>query len=484
MALQFDLSMHFSHMCHTATDQGSETSIPLSPIPPNFPFGLLQEKANCSLRLSHQLPVDRDNARSLVNSYLATFEQAYRIIHVPTFLDEVNAYWIDPMAMEQGWMAQYLTILGLGNLVQTPAWAPETSGHEKRYSQLFEQAQAYLMQTPFLSSPTLATIRTLCLMTIAKEAYTMSCRQSDASWSMMGLISRLAMTMGLHLERPEQDGRFESEIRRRLWTTIVYLDIQQSVRTGTPLSIHLHDFTSLCPTNCNDADFGPNQEFTIDPALISERTDTSYQVLLYQSLPILFPLISRLNSPSIGLLTYEEAVDYDKGLREFLQGATTFRDEDPQHWQLPDMTTDIFFRSILLSLHRQFAQQPDCSERFPTSYWASLECSLALLVHQHSCANRENSWIQSWFMANFGSDFFPAALTACMHLLSRGGTFGPVADRRCSLPARQTIVNALGSFSESLSRMKDLSPCVSRGTNLISQVIAFLGVNAELELEL
>ena len=41
---------------------------------------------------------------------------------------------------------------------------------------------------------------------------------------------------------------------------------------------------------------------------------------------------------------------------------------------------DIFFRRVILVLHRRHALEPDAPSRYPVSYWSSLECSLALLV--------------------------------------------------------------------------------------------------------
>jgi hypothetical protein len=94
------------------------------------------------------------------------------------------------------------------------------------------------MKTSFMFSPSLRTLRSLCLMIFAKRVINATCSDADSSSSLVSLTLRLAVLLGPHQDRlPVGDSLMELtdwEARRKLWTTILHLNIESTLLTGMP----------------------------------------------------------------------------------------------------------------------------------------------------------------------------------------------------------------------------------------------------------
>jgi hypothetical protein len=135
-----------------------------------------------------------------VDNYILTFEGTHRLLHIPTFKTELARFWESPEGTEDGWIAQLFMILALGY----PHGRREES--TSLVDMFLDGAEAYLSRTPFLHKPSITTLRTMCMMAIAKNIDIVSIDDSDARWSFVGLILRLAMVAGLHRDPGYFDG--------------------------------------------------------------------------------------------------------------------------------------------------------------------------------------------------------------------------------------------------------------------------------------
>ncbi|KAI5359356.1 hypothetical protein Slin14017_G102580 [Septoria linicola] len=107
-----------------------------------------------------------------------------------------------------------------------------------------------LYQADPLCTTEIATLQALIL-------YTSSIRILDASrraWSMVGLLVRIARAMNIHRELPGESV-YLTELRRRAWYNIVFLDCYSSIDRGSEGAIHSDTFSRLLPSDVNDADF-------------------------------------------------------------------------------------------------------------------------------------------------------------------------------------------------------------------------------------
>lgn len=100
-------------------------------------------------------------------------------------------------------------------------------------------------------------------------------------WLLVGMIIRIAFRMGYHREpsRFSNISPFQAEMRRRLWTIIVQLDLMSSVAVGLPIMIQpsLPDVKE--PRNLEEEDLHPDMT-ELPPA----RPDSDSSIMRYVNL--------------------------------------------------------------------------------------------------------------------------------------------------------------------------------------------------------
>ena len=115
---------------------------------------------------------------------------------------------------------------------------------------------------------------------------------SRRTWTMAGLAVRIARAMGLHIESPGRTP-FETEMRRRLWNQICFLDVLVAIDRGTEVMISAGTFDTPLPSNINDAEF--DESSSVIKPHESGLTDMSFALLAYEATNV----IQRLNTPEI-----------------------------------------------------------------------------------------------------------------------------------------------------------------------------------------
>lgn len=121
----------------------------------------------------------------------------------------------------------------------------------KQFRFALEQA---LSKAHFLNTSEICVVQafTLFLTTVRRND------DSRFSWTLTGLVIRLAHGMGLHRDGTQFDlTPFETEMRRRLWWNILKLDLRSAEEIGTELTVADAMFDTQLPLNINDADISP-----------------------------------------------------------------------------------------------------------------------------------------------------------------------------------------------------------------------------------
>lgn len=320
-------------------------------------------------------------------------------------------------------------------------------------TELMMAAEACLMQTPFMFRPTLLTLKTVSLMVVAKQVCNATCWSVDSCWSLLGLLVRTAFIHGLPQERTETDDKIqdpvERDARRKLWLTIIYLDIKVSMCTGMPPLTRPEELGSLTKL----PDWGQPD---------------SLQMVLYQSLPTILAVLAQINSKQVET-TYAEVLQFNSQIRELMAHAQRVCSN-----QLQRSTVDIFLRRCLMVLHRPFALHPEGPVAYPESYWGSLECSLAILMHYRDLWATENTMRQDLVGRAFVLDFFSASLTIALHVLRKDAPLASAAAMGCHIPPQQIILETLRNCIDIWAGEKEKSVCYRTGYNLLRAVLALL----------
>lgn len=390
---------------------------------------------------------------SFVDAYFALYQPVHPIIDPARFIDEINCFWNDPSDIDVSWLSSFLMVLALGCFAET---RDATSTIE-----LCLAAEACMAKTPFMVRPSMSVMRTMCLMVLAKQLANGSCWSFDASWTLLGIIVRLAVCIGLHrppLATPvEGNGEMtqaEWQSSQILWITIVYFCIQTAAITGMPCLLSSDDIL---------------QRNEMQDAHLSHIEELGPWLSLSDSFPIICKIIARVNS-STERPSYDEILRHNADMRRLM--ATTLEHSGcrgPLRAVL-----DIFFRRILMVLHRCHALRPNAPTLHPVSYWASLECSLAILVHHRDfCEHMGNPDNRDLLGRMYKLDFFAAALTAGIHLLLVDAVDAPLADG-FSIPPRQTILETLETCTEIWGRDEERSICFRAGHRSLTQILSML----------
>lgn len=349
--------------------------------------------------------------------------------------------------MDDAWLSQFLLMLALS--YQSLRDENTVSFDKELMVKYLQGAEVCLKSTPFFIVPTLTSLRALSMMALARHVVSSSCIESDSCGPLMSTVVRLAMSIGLHVDPQHEDSMsgFDMEVRRRLWTTIAFMEAQMHMSSGTPFLLRSTDFDTMPPSNVNDDELISSNFGGFPGHPMTEYTDSTFQILIARSFPASFEILTRVNSPS-GRFEYEEVLSYHSIMKSLLQEASQFTVSTPlQEWkQLQWFMLEIFLRRVLLVLHSHYGLRPNADVEYPVSYWSTLESSLALLVIQRQMCEDLNSPLgRIWLAEYFKHDFYTATLTICV-LLARTNAINrdlEPLDQRIEIPQRETILQTL-----------------------------------------
>jgi hypothetical protein len=262
----------------------------------------------------------------LLEVYFENFEHCLRILHKPSFLAENERFWsftagenANGNTVNNGNPTFVPRLLAALLVACTADVAPVC-----RIAALAgrsEGATAYELLDSWsrgLKSRDKASLHALQVGTLRMLVHHERPLSVEETWSNSGALLRLAMAGSLHLEPDPKDGLLECEQKRRLFATLLELELASSVMCGMPTMLIPDDFTCRPPLNLNDDEIS---EDTIE--MPSSRntdvwTDTLCQFVLASSLRQrleAYRLVTKA-SPSI---RYEEIIKHARQLESILQ---------------------------------------------------------------------------------------------------------------------------------------------------------------------
>lgn len=245
-------------------------------------------------------------ADELVDNYFITVESLYRILHVPSFRRDYEALWTSSTTSNTAFLIQVKLVLALGALTHAP-----TFSHRSLATRYIYEAQTYLAEPLYKPRLNITHLQIQLLLLLAKELIHVA---GDGVWIGAGNILRTAIAMGLHRDPVHLPAmpRFQAEIRRRLWGTIMEVALQTSLATGSPPMIRMEDFDVGIPTQLNDEALS---ETDGREAADGEYTDASVACALRATFEIRLRIVKHLNDLTNGVHRYEDTLRLDQELR-------------------------------------------------------------------------------------------------------------------------------------------------------------------------
>jgi hypothetical protein len=297
----------------------------------------------------------------LVDTYIDTSETFYRMIHVPTFREQYELYW-EGKLQSDFFLPQLLSILSIGSRFDTKS---KGMGHERNEGVHIPTACALVRNwLDGLKGKLRVEITTLQVEILLLQAQRMIIPRPQDSWTQLGCIVRMAMTMGMHRDPSEFEPAltvFWAEMRRRLWFTIVDMDLHTSLACNLPCLVREGDYTCRPPLNLFDSELFVDMQELPPARPIDEFTDNQMQVYAAMTLPVRMKVCHLLNRID-SIRDFQEILEVGSKLDRYLEDINYLF---PRHGFLSDsqknkqwrnrVVLDMHCRRPMLALYRPFA---------------------------------------------------------------------------------------------------------------------------------
>ncbi|KIV90367.1 hypothetical protein PV10_07678 [Exophiala mesophila] len=344
---------------------------------------------------------------ALVQEYFSNFETTYRVLHSPTFFQRYKEFWKSPESTSPSFLVQLLLVCACVNSVVPGG----PSGFIGRSSAAHHAAVEWIdicglwHEQQSHKHVTLDNFQVWVLLLIAKRLNRVKVKRE---WTLAGQVLRSAMAAGLHREPSFQRASisvFDQEMRRRLWYTIVEVELQASLDRGLCPGVQPYEWDCLPPINIHDEDLDPDMQELPAPRELTDPTRTSFLYLAQQTLPLRIEILTRINSVRFGL-DIEMALDYDQRLREALQRLPLWKDKSSAV-VAQDLSKLILYEYIML-IHQGFDRHSnDTPARNFYSHAARQDAALTTLkMYVRMPLNRALAF------CNFSEVLFRACLAA------------------------------------------------------------------------
>ena len=308
----------------------------------------------------------------LVHAYLRTIESVHRVVHIPSFERDYSQFWDDPKSADQTFVMTLLLIMAIGTCFY--------SSDKEKAAVLRLSAIGWINTAEtWLSSPfekarlSVGGVQVHCLLLIARQTNYLA---RDLIWISAGSLIRKAMHMGFHLDPVHfpRLNKFECEMRRRLWATIMEIAIQSSLDVGQIPLIRSNEFETRAPSNIDDSQMDPHNNDEFDPKPMDEFTQSSASILLSKSLPLRLRITEFANNfhPD---RSYEEALQLHTELSKACGQVALFgrpispKSPGPTKFQIKML--EFLTHRFLLALHQTFTTG---AKENPNFYFSQKVC--------------------------------------------------------------------------------------------------------------
>lgn len=247
---------------------------------------------------------ERQVCDKLIDCYLKTTENIYRILHLPSFRRDYEELWEPGAFPDIAFVVHLKLVLALGTICYDEEFSMRSSAIRWVY-----EAQTWISEPEFKARLGIQFIQTHILLLLAREAVGVA---GDSVWVSAGDLVRRAMHMGLHRDPHHLPKRslYATQMHRRLWNTILEMLLKMSLSSGGPPLICPDDFDTEPPGNFDDEQL--MTEGVEKPE--SEYTSMSIALALRKTLHPRLAVASFLNDlTSCG--TYERTLELDAELR-------------------------------------------------------------------------------------------------------------------------------------------------------------------------
>ena len=251
------------------------------------------------------------------------------------------------------------------------------------------------------------------------------------SWMIMGIISRVAMRLGLHRDASHYPNIsiLQGEIQRRHWALIEHMDLQTSCQVGLPRNIREGMFDTKPPSNLLDEDFDEHCTALPPSRPLTDHTPIAYPLMKHAITRVYGVIVDKTSS--INPISYDEIMSLDSQLNKAYQqvpdGLRVHTIEDlsigTPDLRVKKFSLDLCYQRARCVLHRRFLVMM----RSPgiTRYWYSakvcVDAAMQILKSQAIIYTETKPGKalcnQQWKLSSLMThDYLLAAMLICLYL--------------------------------------------------------------------
>ncbi|PMD38661.1 hypothetical protein L207DRAFT_634685 [Hyaloscypha variabilis F] len=352
----------------------------------------------------HVLPQDRDEfmvemIKALPSSflfgilqarYIQNWETLWRVLHIGTFMKECDQV---SQVIESGssslpahindWVIpQILAIISTASRLNDPNERGSTTERisDDQITKNCVMIKGWLDSLQGKSLVNFPVLQTRTLLLLARQA---NLANPAELWVESGILVRHAMVMGVHQDpEPWEFSPFDREARRKLWLTIVELDLQFSLAAGMPSSVFSNIFNIRQILNVDDQDLTPEMSDYPSTKPTTIYTDALPQLALAASLPLRIQITNLLGS-NLNLATSAPhllrlATDLETHLSALPPSLRSASSNKRLHRFFTSIQLELSIRRPLLALYRTISMS-EIGSKHPEARKGAVRNALSIL---------------------------------------------------------------------------------------------------------
>lgn len=342
----------------------------------------------------------------LIDRYFVVLEPVLHIVHRPTFEQQLARFWLSPENTDLLWVALLfaMMVVGLQSFPMSELPDELRENPTETWTKWLDSLEMCGFIGRLTVKPSLLNMRVL-LLWIMVQSYNGDF--IEKSWTSMGLVIRVAQSMGLHRD-PQwfSMSSFEAQERRRIWSLVSMLDTQVSIGQGLPFGIRTEDSDMEEPLNIDDLDSMPEFGYVPQAKSMDTRTNTSFTIcrsaiIKIQRQGYILNTTIRGNTESS---VYADVWRLDERLRETYENFPPFfrkRADESDLSESLDLIIQRFFLEIdflrtIVILHRLYASQAAKYPQFAMSKESVMDASCKIVErHYWLCTSSQATAIRN-----------------------------------------------------------------------------------------
>lgn len=426
--------------------------------------------------LVHLLPSD-DRLSDMVRDYFHAYSHIYPVVHEYHFRDQLD-YFKDSYGRvsRPGFVAVLLLVLACASVMprnEPLRFVGANSLARYEASRWIKAAESWL-DNQSAKHQTLEVFQVHCLLLIACKV---TVHRVKRAWAQAGGSLRAAMSAGMHCDPGQLDKNmnfFDQEMRRRIFATLVELELSASIDRGMPATLVRNSFTCPPPTNVDDFDFR-HSAINNSPEYIRDeyvQTSASFLIASRNSYNTRSEVITILNDLS-GSISYNDVLSLDRRINQELEAVPTYDQVGKSVWLLnskgmvglgPAMA-QLQLLQLLILLHTPYAVRANEDPRYKYSQIACMEAAERIFdIHKNADEDRRT------VLSLLRNDMSRTCLAVCQIILASSTGSGE-SFLSTTRPIRHHINNIPGTLFTRTLRAPFLGLIDDALTNLELKVL-------------